>query len=152
VASERRPRLLIAAGEAVAELDELPALVRTLVDNASEILVLSPVLAGRLRWLASDTDRARYEADERLDVVLGHVRELAPHAEAGARVGDETPLTAFEDAIRAFQPDHILVALRGADHSSWQERGLLDAVLASFHIPVTVFEVDRAGHVPRGGG
>jgi hypothetical protein len=150
MASDREPRLLIAAGEAVADLEELPALVRQLIETAAEIAVVSPILVGRLRWLASDTDRARYAADERLEVVLGHVRELAPQAEAQARVGDETPLTAFEDAIREFRPDHILVALRGEDHAAWQERGLVDAVLASFHIPITVFEIDRGGHVPRG--
>jgi hypothetical protein len=140
---------LIAASEAVADLEELPHLVRQLIETAAEILVLSPVLVARLRRLASDTNRARYEADERLKVVLGHVRELAPRAGARARVGDETPLTAFADAVRQFRPDHILVALRGADHSAWQEHGLLDAVLASFHIPITVFELDRGGHVPR---
>jgi hypothetical protein len=63
-------------------------------------------------------------------------------AEARAQVGDETPLTAF-------RPDHILVALRGADPAAWQEQGLIDAVLEAFHVPVTVFEIDRAGHVPR---
>jgi hypothetical protein len=142
-------RLLIAAGEAVAGLEELPALIRGLVESASDILVVSPVLVGRLRWLASDTDRARYEADERLGVVLGHLHELAPAAEVRAQVGDETPLTAFEDAVRAFRPDHILVALRGADHAAWQERGLIDAVLEAFHIPITVLEIDRAGRLSR---
>jgi hypothetical protein len=149
MASHDETRLLIAAGEAVAGLEELPPLVRRLVETAAEILVVSPVLVGRLHWLASDTDRARYEADERLGVVLGHVRELAPTAEARAQLGDDTPLTAFADAIRQFRPDHILIGLRGADHAAWQEHGLVDAVLASFHIPITIFEVDRAGHVPR---
>jgi hypothetical protein len=141
--------LLIAAGEAVAGLKELPPFIGRLIEAASEILVVSPVLVSRVRWLASDTDRARYEADERLGVVLGHVQELAPAAEARAKVGDETPLTAFEDAVRTFRPDHILVALRGADHAAWQERGLIDAVLEAFHVPVTVFEIDPAGQVPR---
>jgi hypothetical protein len=145
----RQTRLLIVAGQAVAGIEELPPLIRKLVETASEILVVSPVLVGRLRWLASDTDRARYDADARLGAVLGHVQELAPGAEARARVGDETPLTAFEDAIRAFRPDHILVALRGSNHAAWQERGLIDAVLEAFHVPITVFELDRAGNVPR---
>jgi hypothetical protein len=148
--SERGTRLLIAAGGAVADLEELPPLVLRLIETSSEILVVSPVLVGRLRWLASDTDRARYEADERLGVVLGHVQELAPGTEAQAHVGDESPLTAFDDAIRMFRPDHILVALRGADHAAWQERGLVDAVLEAFHVPITVFEIDQAGLVPGG--
>jgi len=77
------------------------------------------------------------------------VRELAARAEARGQTGDDTPLTALEDAIRAFRPDHILVALRGGDHAAWQERGLIDAVLDAFHVPVTVFEIDRAGQVPQ---
>lgn len=141
-------RLLIATGEAAADVDELPALIRTLIESASEILVVTPILVSRLRWLASDTDRARYEADERLGTVLGHIEALAPKAKVKAQVGDDAPLTAFDDAIRTFQPDHILVALRSADHDAWQERGLMDALRSTFHIPMTVFEIDEAGHVP----
>jgi hypothetical protein len=53
-------------------------------------------------------------------------------------------LTAFADAIRDFLPDHILIALRATDNSGWQERGLLDRI-REFGIPITVFEIDRAG-------
>jgi hypothetical protein len=149
VATPGGTRLLIATGEAAASEDELPRLVRALIENASELLVMTPVLVGRLQWLASDTDRARYEADERLSTVLGHVENLAPEAGVHGRVGDETPLTAFSDAIRDFLPDHILIALRSGDHSGWQERGLLDRI-REFGIPITVFELDRAGRPPVG--
>jgi hypothetical protein len=150
MAEAGQTRLLIATGEAAADTDELPALVRALIQSASEILVITPILVSRLRWLASDTDRARYEADERLGVVLGHITALAPGADTRAQIGDETPLTAFDDAIRAFQPDHILVALRSADHNAWQERGLVDTLRRDHQIPVTVFEIDRAGRVRSG--
>ena len=63
-------------------------------------------------------------------------------------IGDETPMTAFADAIRHFRPDHVLIALRSADHEAWQERRLLDRLRHEFRIPMTVFEIDRAGHVP----
>jgi hypothetical protein len=137
-------RLLIATGEAAASERELPRLVRALVENASEVLVMTPVLISRLQWLSSDTDRARYEADQRLSTVLDHIGTLAPEAGIQGRIGDDTPLTAFADAIRDFQPEHILIALRGTDHSGWQERGLLDQI-REFGIPITVFELDRAG-------
>jgi hypothetical protein len=140
-------RLMIATGEAAASEDELPRLVRALIESASEVLVMTPVLISRLQWLASDTDRARYEADERLSIVLGQVETLAPEAGIGGRIGDDTPFTAFADAIRDFLPDHILIALRGSDHSGWQERGLLDQI-REFGIPITVFELDRAGRPP----
>jgi hypothetical protein len=141
-------RLLIATGEVAANVDELPPLIRTLIQSASEIRVMTPILVSRVRWLASDTDRARYEADERLGVVLGHIESLAPEAETRVQLGDETPLTAFDDAIRSFRPDHILIALRSADHDAWQERGLIDALRSAFHTPMTIFEIDRAGRVP----
>jgi hypothetical protein len=140
-------RLLIATGAAAASEDELPRLVRVLIESASELLVMTPMLVSGLQWLASDTDRARYEADERLSAVLGHVEALAPDAEIGGRIGDDTPFTAFADAIREFLPDHILIALRSSDHSGWQERGLLDQI-REFGIPITVFELDRAGRPP----
>jgi hypothetical protein len=140
-------RLLIATGEAAASQDELPRLVRALIDSASEVLVMTPVLISRLQWLASDTDRARYAADERLSTVLGHIETLAPEVRVRGRIGDDTPFTAFSDAIREFLPDHILIALRSSDHSGWQERGLLDQI-REFGIPITVFELDRAGRPP----
>jgi hypothetical protein len=140
-------RLLIATGGAAASEDELPALVKALIENASELLVMTPMLVSRLQWLASDTDRARYEADERLSTVLGHIETLVPEAGVHGRIGDDTPLTAFADAIQEFSPDHILIALRSSDHSGWQERGLLDQI-KELGIPITVFELDRARRLP----
>ena len=140
-------RLLIATGAAAASEEALPRLVRTLIEGAAEVLVMTPMLISRLQWLASDTDRARYEADARLSTVLGHVEALAPEAEVESRIGNDTPLTAFADAAREFRPDHILIALRSSDHSGWQERGLLDQI-REFGIPITVFELDRAGRPP----
>jgi hypothetical protein len=147
VVSNSGTRLLIATGEVAADIEELPPLVLALIEAASEIVVMTPVLVSRLGWLASDTDRARFEADERLSAVLGHVETLARDAAVRGQVGDDTPFTAFADAIRAWPPNHILIALRSGDHSGWQERGLLDQI-REFGIPITVFELDRAGRMP----
>lgn len=137
-------KLLVLAGAAVASMDELPPSIRALVDEAEEVFVVTPTLPSWLDWLMSDIDRARHEADERLTVVLEQLRGADVGA-AGA-VGDETPLTAVEDHIRAFQPDHLLVALRGPEHAAWQERRLLERIQHSFHVPTTVFDVDADGH------
>ena len=136
-------RLLVAAGAAAGDVDTLPVLVRGLLDAASDILVVTPVLVGRLQWLVSDTDTARYEADARLETVLGQLEEL--DRLAAGRAGDETPLTALEDAVRSFGPDHILIALRREQDADWQERGLVDQVRRRFGLPLTVFVVDAAG-------
>jgi hypothetical protein len=118
----------------------LPSFVRTLLETASDVLVITPVLPGRLQWWVSDTDRARHEADARLATVLGQFEEM----EIGAtgRAGDETPLTALEDAVRSFAPDHILIALRGDENADWQERGLLDEVRRKIRLPLTVFVLE----------
>jgi hypothetical protein len=132
-------RLLIAVGAGAASLDELPFGVRTLLDRAEEILVIAPALPKRLDWLTSATDKARRHADERLRGVLGQLSEL--DAEAGGVVGADDPVVAFEDAIREFRPDHLLIALRPEDRAGWQEHGLLDELLRSFSLPITVFEL-----------
>jgi hypothetical protein len=107
---------------------------------------VTPTLTSRGEWLTSDVDRARHEADERLDTILGQLDPTSSRVSGGA-VGDETPLTAVEDHVRAFDPDHILIALRSAEHADWQERGLIDEIGRRFRIPITVFEIDPQGRV-----
>ena len=133
-------RLLIAAGETASDLSELPDGVRSLVDAASEILVMSPSLTGRLNWLTGDNARARRLADDRLEAVLGQL-ETEGVAASGMR-GDELPRTAFADAVLQFAPDHILIGLRSGAHRGWQERGLLDHLVDRFRLPLTVFVLD----------
>jgi hypothetical protein len=136
-------RLLVVTGAAVADVDRLPILVRRLLDAASDVLVVTPMLPGRLQWLVSDTDRARHQADERLGAVLGQMKQL--DVPASGQVGDETPLTAIDDAVREFAPNHLLIALRSSDEAGWQERGLLGQLHGRYRIPITIFEVSSAG-------
>lgn len=130
-------RLLIVAGAAAYGPEELPFGVRGLIDAADEILVVTPTLPNRLDWLASATDKARKQADERLRTVLGQLEEMG--SEAAGAVGADDPLLAFEDAIAQFGPDHLLIALRAGDRAGWQERGLLDEILERLGVPMTVF-------------
>jgi hypothetical protein len=48
-------------------------------------------------------------------------------------------LLAFEDAIRDFAPDHLLVALRAGEDAGWQEHGLLEQLQQRFGLPITAF-------------
>jgi hypothetical protein len=130
-------RLLIAAGESVSDPEDLPFGVRELIDTAEEIMVMTPALPSRIEWLASATNKSRQQADERLRTVLRQLEELG--SEASGAVGADDPLLAFEDAIRDFAPDHLVIALRTEDAAGWQERGLLDRLLEQFGLPITVF-------------
>lgn len=132
-------RLLIAAGEAAPDAGELPFGVHELIDAAEEILVITPTLPQRFEWLSSATDRAREQADERLQTVLGQLEEVGSVAEG--EVGSDDPIEAIADAVRAFSPDHLLIAVRAGEKAGWQERGLLDRIEERFALPMTVFSV-----------
>lgn len=133
-------RLLIAAGEAAGHADDLPFGVRELVSAAEEVLVIAPTLPSRFEWLSSATDKAREQADERLQAVMGQVADRRGTQPQGAVAADD-PMLAFEDAVTRFRPDHILIGLRSDDRAGWQEHGLLDKVVERFGLPVTVFRV-----------
>jgi hypothetical protein len=136
-------KLLIATGETASDLDEVPTGARLLIDSASEILVMVPELPTRVAWLASDTDKSREVADERLQTVLSQVGDDGQTVEG--TVGTDDPLVAFDDAIAEFRPDHLLIALRSAGSSGWQERGLVEQVVERFGLPVTVFRIAESG-------
>jgi len=143
-------RLLFVADAAVADVDDLPPAVRAVIDAAADVYVLTPTLPGRLAWLADDVDRFRHVADERLDTVLGHVRSIGAHASGLAGRGS-VPLV-IADAVAAFEPNHILIALRSPEHADWQERRLFEHVEERFGLPVTTYAVDRRGHTSTADG
>jgi hypothetical protein len=130
-------RVLVAAGAAADDPLGIPEGIQLLLDQAEEILVIAPELPDRVHWIVSDTDRAKSAADERLATVLGHLEGMGH--EAKGEVGADDPLLAFVDAVEEFRPDHMLIALRGADSAGWQEQGLVEKILDRFGLPVTVF-------------
>jgi len=137
-------RLLFVADAAVADVGQLPPPVRAVIDAAGAVFVLTPTLPGRLAWLADEVDEVRHVADERLDTVLGHMHSIGAHASGAAIPG--SVLTVIADAVAEFKPDHILLALRSAQHANWQERGLVEHIEQRFGLPVTTYAVDPRGH------
>jgi nucleotide-binding universal stress UspA family protein len=143
-------RLLFVADAAVADVEDLPPAVRTVIDTASEVYVVTPTLPGRLAWLADDVDGHRHIADERLDTVLGHMHSIDARADGMARRG--SVLTVIADAVADVQPDHILIALRSSEHANWQEHGLIAHVEQRFGLPLTSYAIDRQGHTSSADG
>ena len=143
-------RLLFIADSAVADADELPSSVRAIIDKAGELYVLPPTLPGRLAWLADDIDGFRHVADERLEMVLGHMHSIGASASGTLRRG--SMLTVIADAVAEFEPDHILIALRSAEHANWQERRIIERIEARFDLPVTTYTVDPQGHTSTADG
>jgi hypothetical protein len=136
-------RLLIVTNAVAAEVSSLPLSVRLLIEAASSRFVVSPLLTSPLEWLESDIDRATVGARERLEAVLGHF--ASGSAPIDGALGNDTFLSAIDDAVHDFAPDHLLIGLRARGHDSLQERRFLKSVRRRFSIPLTVFEVDERG-------
>jgi hypothetical protein len=132
-------KLLVAVGEAVQGAADLPDGVVKLIQGSSEVLVLSPSEVTRIEWLTGGIDQARRIADERLGVVLAQLNEAG--VSASGMTGDEQVTVAFADALRKFNADHILIALRRADRPAWRRGHIVDRLLEQFSLPVTVFLV-----------
>ena len=113
-----------------------------MIDSGDEVLAIAPSLPRRLDWLMSDTDRARAQRMSASPRCSATWSPLAGAAEG--RVGADEPLLAFEDAIREFALDHVLIGLRPAERTQWQERGLLDGIQERFGLPMTVFQLADA--------
>lgn len=147
---QRRPptiaRLLFVVDAAVANVDELPASVRQVIDAAAEVYVVTPVLPTRLAWLADDIDGCRDVADERLDTVVGHLRSVGAHISEATIRGSLR--TVIADAVAQIDPDHILIALGDSEHANWQEHGLVERIEKRFGLPLTTYIVDDQGHTP----
>lgn len=143
-------RLLFIADAAVADMEELPTAVRAMIEAASDLYVVTPTLPGRLAWLADDVDRFRHIADQRLDTVLAHMREIGAHATGVA--GRGSVLRVIADAVEQFAPDHILIALRDSEHADWQERRLIARIQEHFGLPLTTYAVDPQGHTATADG
>jgi nucleotide-binding universal stress UspA family protein len=146
----RSRRLLFVADASVAAVTDLPPAVRVVIDSAAEVYVLTPTLPGRLAWLADDVDSFRHVADERLDTVLCHMHSIGANASGAALRG--SVVTVIADAVAEFNPDHILLALRGSDHANWQERRLIEHIEERFQVPVTTYSVDAEGHTSSADG
>jgi nucleotide-binding universal stress UspA family protein len=143
-------RLLFVADAAVAAVDELPPPVRAVIAAAAQVYVVTPSLPGRRAWLADDVHRCRHVADERLDTVLGHMRAIGADVRGDALRG--SVLTVLTDAVESFDPDHILLALRSAEHANWQEHRLVEHVEQRFRLPVTSYAVDVGGRASHAEG
>jgi nucleotide-binding universal stress UspA family protein len=143
-------RLLFVADAAVADADQLPPAVRTVIDAAADVYVVTPTLPGRLAWLADDVDRSRQVADERLDAVLSHLHSIGARATGAAARGSVSLVIA--DAVAEFRPDDVLIALRSSEHANWQERRLIEHIERRFRLPVTTYAIDRRGRTPTGDG
>jgi GABA permease len=136
-------RLLVVANQTVGGR----ALLREIENRSrgveSEILVVTPALAGsRAEHWSSDLDEAMEIARQRLELSLLAIQENGLHARG--QVGDSEPNVAIEDALREFPADEIIISTHPPDRSRWLEKGVVERARDEIELPVTHVVVDLA--------
>ena len=100
------------------------------------VVPLSPV-GGRLTW---DEQESRAVAQQRLDEVLGRLREMG--AEADGEVGDRDPVMAVRDALRGREVDAVIVSTLPKGLSRWLGEDVPSRLRDSVQVPVFVVTQD----------
>ena len=140
-------RVLVLTNETLADANEVPEAIRPLIDAAEEIYVIAPTLTTWLQWVATDVDRARVLADERLQTVFDHMHAggLKPKGTVGAM----DQVVAISDALADFDADLIVLRLHapGSKDENWREHRVAEKVRSHFDIPTMVFFFDDEGQV-----
>ncbi|TMJ97285.1 MAG: universal stress protein, partial [Actinobacteria bacterium] len=138
--SSRPKRILVIANETVAGRALRRELLTRADGCAAEVLVVCPALNSRLRHWLSDEDRARMDAERRLEASLGALADLG--VEARGLIGDADPLVAVEDALRGFAAEELVVSTHPPGRSNWLERDVARRCAERFLLPVTHVVVD----------
>ena len=101
------------------------------------VVPATPVQRG-LTW---DEDEARKVARDRLDAMLGRLRDRS--IEATGEVGAPDPIEAVEDALRSLEVDEILLSTLPSGISRWLGQDVPSRLKGSVMVPVTVLTEER---------
>ena len=133
-------RILVIANETVGG-ETLREEIRRRAEDYDELVrVICPTLLSRVRFVASDEDAARAQAQERLAHSLSRLREIGVNCDG--EVGEADPLQAIEDQLRTFGADEIIISTHPEGRSLWLERGIVQAARERFDVPITHVVVD----------
>lgn len=96
--------------------------------------VLVPILVSRSHYWASDVDRERSGAEQRLATSLAWAAEQG--FAARGEVGDPDPLVAIEDELRAFGADEVIVVMHARERRSWLASRMIGHLVRELDVPV----------------
>jgi hypothetical protein len=111
-----------------------------------EVRVVAPASKiSPLKWLFSDEDEARTEAEEIAVEAAEQVEEApAVQGEVEVEVGDTDPVLAIQDALATFPADEVIIVTESGADATWIEKDTFQEALQRFNVPVT--------HLTVGGG
>jgi hypothetical protein len=133
-------RILVIANETVGGQALRNEIRRRSEGYTTEVLVVTPALNTPVRHWTSDEDRARENAQQRLEASLERLGQAG--IDARGEVGDGDPLQAIEDALRTFGADEVIISTHPEGRSHWLERGIVTGARERFAVPITHVVVD----------
>jgi hypothetical protein len=92
-----------------------------------------------LKWLFSDEDEARAEAEDTAREVTAAIEDVAP---TEPEAGDTDPVLAIQDALATFPADEILVVTPRGSEATWIEKDAAGEALERFGLPLSHIVVD----------
>ncbi len=122
VSGVERRRLLVLVDTTCPALEIRDSIVAALAGPEPEVLVVAPVLASPLHYLAGDERAERADAEARLAAVVDGLR--AAGVDARGRIGDDDPVQALGDALAEFPAVEALVVTSTETH--WLEHDLFE--------------------------
>ncbi len=129
-------KVLVIAVETIGQDD-----VDALVDEADEVRVMSPALSGSaLRFWLNDTDDAIEHAQEAVEASAEKLDVAGVDVSTDA-VTDDEPTVAIDDALRALDPDRVIVVKHSPDDEHYLEGSLLETLAEHTTAPIDVREV-----------
>lgn len=106
----------------------------------TDVWVVCPALNSKVKHWTNEEDRARAQAQERLERLLGDLRREG--LDASGDIGDDDPVQAMEDALRRFPADEVVISTHPPGRSNWLEHDVIRRAQERFDVPVIHVVVD----------
>ena len=137
-----RKRVLAIVTDELSGEESIEQIRRETQDDGSELRVVVPAVeATAFRHTMGDVDLPREDAEERLQVVLRHLREHG--IQASGDVGDPDPVQAAQDALLREPADEVLIFEHSGAQSRWFEDGLFERARESLEPPLRLVAVEH---------
>jgi hypothetical protein len=134
-------RILVVANETVDAPELLEEIARRTKDRRAAVKVVAPTLVDSpVKYVVSEIDEARQEAQARLQRSLDAIRRLG--VEASGAIGDDDPNVAIDDALRSFPADEVIISTHPPERSRWLEHKVVERAHRELSVPVTHVVID----------
>ncbi|HSS34102.1 MAG TPA: hypothetical protein VLL27_12555 [Solirubrobacterales bacterium] len=134
-------RLLAIVTDAFGGPESIAELRRQASSRSVQVRLIVPAVeASPLRHTLGDVDEPKREAEERLRVSLGALRESG--LDATGRVGDPDPVQAAEDALLEAPADEVLIFEHSEGQARWFEHGLFERAQENLEPPLRMVVVE----------